>query len=66
MADRKTGKPLGAPKRFDAELRVYVTQRQYDHVANLAEREERLLSNMVRVLLNEALAARNEVVSGQV
>ena len=51
----------GPPQRFDTELRVYVTQSQYDAVSNLAYREERLVSNMVRVLLNEALLARNEL-----
>ena len=48
----------GPPQRFDTELRVYVTQAQYDDVAAEAEQEQRLMSNMVRVLLSEALARR--------
>lgn len=48
----------GPAKQFDTELRVYVTQEQYDSVAEQADREQRLVSNMVRVLLNEALSAR--------
>ena len=49
----------GPAQRFDTELRVYVTKKQYDAVAIEAEQEQRLMSNMVRVLLNEALAARS-------
>ena len=59
---RVSTKPKPGPeRRFDTELRVYVTQSQHDAVSNLAYREERLLSNMVRVLINEALLARNEL-----
>ncbi len=48
----------GPAQRFDTELRVYVTQEQYDDVAAEAEQEQRVISNMVRVLLSEALSAR--------
>ena len=60
----KTGK-RGPVPRFDTELRVYVTQDQYDSVATEAFREQRLISNMVRVLLKEALEARNVERAGE-
>lgn len=49
---------IGRPQRFDKELRVYVTSDQYMRVAEEADAEQREVSNMVRVLLNEALNAR--------
>ena len=49
-----------AQKRFDTELRVYVEQHMYDLVEQEARDEHRTISNMVRVLLGEAIAARTE------
>ena len=63
VGERKTANPTGkrgAPKRFDTELRVYVEQDMYDLVAQEAQSEHRNVSNMVRVLLSEAIAARSE------
>ena len=54
----------GPPKRFDKELRVYVTQEQFEAVEAEAVKEERVTSNMVRVLLNEALRARRVPAAG--
>lgn len=53
------------PKTFDTELRVYITSDMDADLKEEADREERLISNMVRVLLGEALAARRQEHAGQ-
>lgn len=54
------GRKIGRPQRFDKELRVYVTQDQFDAVNNQAAAEQREVSNMIRVLLGEALDLRTQ------
>ena len=49
----------GPAKQFDTELRVYVTRDMYENVELAASDEQRNISNMVRVLIGEALATRS-------
>lgn len=44
--------------RFERELRTYVTDEQYQRVTAEAESEQRSSAAMMRILLDEALAAR--------
>lgn len=57
---RVSDKPKPGPaKQFDTELRVYVTRDMYENVEMEANDEQRNISNMVRVLIGEALVARS-------
>lgn len=49
----------GPAKQFDTELRVYVTRDMYGRVEMEAVGEQRNISNMVRVLIGEALVSRS-------
>ena len=46
------------PIRYERELRAYVTEEQHAKVEAEAEKDHRDKSAMVRILLDEALAAR--------
>lgn len=50
----------GRPKRFDRELRFFARQEQYDAVQSEADRERRDRSDMLRLLIDEALQARTQ------
>lgn len=50
----------GRPKRFDRELRFLARQEQCDAVQFEADRDRRDLSDMLRLLVDEALEARLE------
>lgn len=48
----------GRPKRFDRELRFLARQEQCDAVQFEADKDRRDLSDMLRLLVDEALEAR--------
>jgi hypothetical protein len=50
--------PKKPPKTFSADLHFRIPQKLYQEIESAATKEDRTISNMLRVLLQEALKRR--------
>ena len=52
--------PKKPPKTFNADLHFRIPQKLYREIESAAAKEDRTISNMLRVLLQEALEKRRK------